>query len=274
MIWSILDIWEDKMHKMFISFILVCTLAIPAYSQETTEENEETTEVGVTTTDLRLRPNQGWIIAGQLILAPAYFLAYITVHEGSHAIATLILGWEVDRFEPYPHEVEYRDSNGDMVSDFFFGYTWFTQRTDEPWVPTHIRIAPFLTDILLFVNCDLLLQYVVDPHSDGAPFLLVGGMIAPLVDFVGGLNCMNNHCDLSEFSTATGVPRGVLMIIGYSLALTAFWRCLHQFRRIFLEPRLVQERRREREHQQSRVAISISPLLSDEMSGLGIFGAF
>ncbi|MBU0625536.1 hypothetical protein KKF05_04300 [Patescibacteria group bacterium] len=268
------------MLRLALICLLVLAWTTPALAEEVDNHSIETTttdpsiddEVGLTTTDLHLRPHQGWTIAGQLILAPAYFMAYITVHEGSHALAALILGCEIVGFEPYPHTVEYRNAEGEIVSDFIMGYTWYNRPASEPWMAAHISIAPYLTDILIFVNCDLLLQYVVDPHSDGAPFLLAGGMITPLVNFVAGLNCMGDNCDLTNFSTVTGVPRGVIMIVGYALAFTALWRCLHQFRRIFLEPRAVRDRRREQENRGR--AISISPLGGDELIGVGVSGVF
>lgn len=280
------------MLRLVLSCLLVLTWVMPALAEETANHPPETIaadsavddddnddEVGLTTTDLRLRPNQGWTIAGQLILAPAYFMAYITVHEGSHALAVLILGGEVVGFEPYPHTVEYRNDEGELVSNFFIGYTWYRYPASEPWMSAHISIAPYLTDILIFVSCDLLLQYVIDPHSGGAPFLLAGGMITPLVNFVAGLNCMGDDCDLTNFSTVTGIPRGVIMMVGYALAFTALWRCLHQFRRIFLEPRSARERRLTADHSsprrnRHRRAVSVSPLLGGELTGVGISGIF
>jgi hypothetical protein len=253
------------MARLMIAFALVTTWPVMVSAQE--EPTEEA--VGATTTDLVLRPEQGPRIAAQLFLAPLYFMAYITAHEGSHALMSLAIGRKVTGFWPYPHYAAIGYQNGKTKTGFFFGRTSYNYAANErPWQAALVSAAPYMFDLLLFTASDLLLQYAVDPHSAGAPFLLAVGMITPLVNFVAGLNCMDESCDMSRVARDSGIPRGVLMAAGYGLAFTALWRCLHQFRRIFLEQRSVARRRRQ------TAAITIQPMTSYGAAGLGLNSVF
>lgn len=216
---------------------------------------------------MRMRSNQQRRLLGQLFMAPLYFMGYIVVHEGSHALAAQSFGWGIERFEPYPHTVIRPDGE----RDFLFGCVRYRNTPDDVSRSqlALVSVAPYITDTVLFTTADLLLSYAVDPHSAVAPFLFVGGMVTPLVNFVTGLNCMDEHCDISRFSEWSGIPRGAVMMIGYSMAFVALWRCIRQFRRIFMEPRTEPHAARER----NRYRVSAAPLLGG-VGGVGLSGTF
>jgi len=254
------------MFRTILSVCVVLTLATPAFAQEESSRTDD--EVRMLTTDLQMRPRQQQRLLGQLFMFPVYFMGWITVHEGSHALVGLAVGREIVGFEPYPHRITVTRDDEDR-EEFVWGCIWSVgPENEDPWRQALFSIAPAITDLLIFTAADLTLQYGVNPHSTGAPFLLGGGMVTPLVDFIAGLNCMHDDCDWSKFSEHGGIPRGALMMLGYGLAFTAIWRCLHHFRRIFMEPRSAAERRdRQR-------TISIAPITGREMSGLGLNGRF
>ncbi len=260
------------MYRAALCIIMIFAIATPAYSQETRDEQDD--EIGIATTDLQLREGQQQRILGQLFIAPIYFMGYITVHEGSHALWGMAFGLEIERFQPYPHyEMRDIDDDEDGYVDrqervFYWGSVRYENIPDDfsRVRGALINIAPYLTDVIWFGAADLLLQYVVDPHSFVAPFLLVGGMVTPLVNFITGLNCMNQTCDMSRFSEHSGLPRGAVMMIGYSLAAIAVWRIMHHFRRIFMEirPRSINR----------DLALSVAPITDSEQFGLDVSGSF
>jgi len=253
------------MYKIALCTTVMLAIATPAYSQDSDERTDD--ELGITTTDLRLREGQQQRLLGQLFMSPVYFLLWDAIHEGSHALMGVALGREIVRFRPFPHNENWTDDKGEEQSRFYFGSVSFWVSNDEdPWRAALISIAPIITDVLVFTASDLALQYGVDQHSVAAPFLLGGGMVAPMIDMMVSLNCMSNTCDLSRFSEASGIPRSAIMVVGYAMMFTALWRCLHQFRRLFMEHRPKPNRR--------SLAVSVALLQDSEYVGAGINGVF
>ncbi|MFH1046889.1 MAG: hypothetical protein V1738_01180 [Patescibacteria group bacterium] len=265
------------MRTKLLGVLIACTIlmmaGIASAEQTSIDDNPSTAR-------MRLRPNQQTRLLLQLFMAPVYFMAYSSVHEGSHALAGISFGHEVSRFEPYPHRVRLDvDTDGDGLGDaetvnFMFGFIEFEESTREPSqaMIAVTMLAPSLTDFVLFSTADLLLQYVVDPHSAGAPFLLFGGMVAPLVDFFTNMTCLSDRCDLSKFAESSGVPQGVVRLVGFSLAFVAAWRIMHQFRRVFMDvvPRTDEDSR----PRQSNRSISFAPLLGEDVVGVGASAIF
>jgi hypothetical protein len=250
----------------FVLFLLTVTLSAPAFAQE----EDDNRIVSATDTNLRLRPNQQQRLLGQLFMAPVYFFTQITVHEGSHALMAEAMGYNVIDFRPYPHIATFSrtitNDSGERVrvteSELVFGSMAYVSPSGvyDDTRRSLISIAPSLMDILLFTTADLLLTYVVDPHSAGAPFMLFGLMVTPLVDFVTGMNCTSPACDISRFTDRSGIPRGATMMVGYTMIFVAVWRCLHHFRRLFMERRPERESRR-------RIGIIVSPAFNENSTG-------
>ncbi len=257
-----------------LAMLLVVAVPDVAHAQVIRERFvEDDAEGGPNLPRMRFRADQQRRFMGQVMMAPVYFLTHVTVHEGGHALAALSYGLEVDRFEPYPHRVSVAEDTNDYGCrsvanrhDFVWGYMHIRFNDEEPSRAqlAMISITPYLIDLVLFTTSDLLLQYVVDPTSAGAPFLLVGGMIAPFVDFAVGMSCFHEGCDISNFSEQSGIPQSVVGLVGYMMVATAFWRIIHQFRRVFMEQRSAESSR----------AISVTPVANRDSVGVGVAAMF
>lgn len=86
-------------------------------------------------------PSDRAIVIAGVALAPPTYLLGVTLHEGSHAIAGLLVGAKLQRFHVFPPG---RDPNG----NFRFGWTYVTGlRTNRDRVAFYL--APKLTDAIL-----------------------------------------------------------------------------------------------------------------------------
>lgn len=263
-----------------VSFLLCLMVlgAVPNYAQaqgireDFDSMNEE--ERDASSVRYRFRGEQQERFLAQLFMVPVYYLGYTAVHEGGHALAALSYGLEVDRFEPYPHRVALADDEDDYGCrssvnsryEFTWGYTGIRFGDEQPSQGqlAMVSITPYLTDIVLFTTSDLLLQYVVDPTSIGAPFLLVGGMITPLVDFTVGMSCFHEGCDMHNFSEQAGISQAVVGVVGFMMVSIAIWRVIHQFRRVFME----------RRPNESQRVVSVMPIADRERLGLSLSAIF
>jgi hypothetical protein len=176
-------------------------------------------------TQLRLKPNAKWHILGHSLALPAYFFLQTTIHEGSHGLAATLAGAEVTEFKPYPHMIGDNFVFGSMASSS--GLT----DSQEAW----LLAAPYLADVTIFTATDLALTHLVDSDSAAAPFLLVGGMVAPLVDFLWGVNGPSEHNDTTRLGKIIGMPKWSIMLIGDAMAAVAVWHILHHGLNIFAE---------------------------------------
>lgn len=168
-------------------------------------------------TGLRLKPNAKWHILGHSLGLPLYFVVQTSLHESSHALAGTAAGGTVTDFRPYPHM---EDQN------FVFGSTNIEGKFSDAQVGL-ILAAPVMTDVLMFTASDLLLTYAIDDDSAVAPFVLVGGMVAPLVDFLWNVNGTSQYNDTTRWTKLAGLPRWSTMLMGDALAAVAVWRILH-----------------------------------------------
>jgi hypothetical protein len=267
----------------FVPFIVICALTFGATAYGQPAEQAEVAEAERPNShrfsmldwseDIQLRPNQGWNLGGQALMAPVYFFAGILLHESSHALMGMACGFTVDRFYPYPVIVPIQQTAEDEPENrFYLGFTVFEPRPSEEVRNAQIAltaIAPFITDTLLFMTGDILLEHAVDPHSIGAPFLLVGMMMVPLADFIIGLFTVNEGGDLRQFSDASGIPVGISAGIGWMAAVVGLWRVAHQFRRVFMEP--VNESSGDGSNES---AVSVLPILHEDVVGIGVIGSF
>jgi len=207
--------------------------------------------------ELHLKPKAKWHLLGHSLAIPAYFLLQTTIHESSHALAAVGAGTTVTDFRPYPHM-----SRGNFV----FGEMATKDRLSDTGEGL-LLAAPLMTDMVMFTASDLLLTYAMNDDSAAAPFLLMGGMIVPLVDFLVNVNGPSNYNDTSRWTKMAGLPRWSTALMGDALAAVAVWRVLHQGYRIFFE------------HETSTASynqsgLSMSPLLIGDSPGLSFSGSF
>ncbi|MFC1638696.1 hypothetical protein ACFL26_00295 [Patescibacteria group bacterium] len=266
------------MRLLAATAALTFLLAVPEYASaqmmmRDTVHSEPSGERQRSTHRWRLRTDNPRRFMGQLYMTPLYLMAYMSVSRGTEALAGVSFGWDVDGFEPYPHRVSRTvDTDGDGEGDwepdptFRWGYVGFGANDDASRAQIAVvNLTPFLTDISLFVLSDLLLQYAVDPRGEAAPFLLFGGMVTPLVNFIAGISCMDDGCDLVDFAEAGNIPHSVAVMFGYLMAATAIWRVVHQFQRVFME-RVPREPRRR--------AVAVSPFAGEGSAGLAVAATF
>lgn len=144
----------------------------------------------------------------------------VNLHEGSHALAAMSLGYHVDTYKPWPHFVDI-DGQSHLVGGEF------AIREDDAAIPradyAWISIAPFVTDLLLFLASDLALE-AVPADSYGAPFLAFGGMMFPLPDFAAGILFRTSETDIMKFHQSSGVPSWVSFLVGGALIVVGSWR--------------------------------------------------
>ncbi len=209
---------------LFTALLALC-IALPAAAEEPAAADPAASGSAGTGRGLRLKPNAKWHLLGHSLGLPAYFILQCSLHEGSHAFAATTLGLEVTDFRPYPHM---------LGENFVFG-SMGAKGTYTPKGEAWLVIAPAVTDITLFTASDLMLTYAVNDDSPAAPFLLAGGMVAPLVDFLVGINGQSAFNDTSRFAKLTGMPKWSIMLIGDAMAAVAVWRILHHGYYIFFE---------------------------------------
>ncbi len=179
---------------------------------------------------LHLKPNAKWHILGHSLGAPVYLLFMTSVHESGHAAIGAAAGLEVVSFKPYPHM---EDLGGGR--QFVWGSTMMRGEITpkrEAWM----LAGPSILDFTMFATSDLLLTYGVSSDSVAAPFILTGGMICPLVDFLWNVNGPSATNDTTRLGKIIGMPKWSIMLIGDALAAVAVWRILHHGRNIFFEP--------------------------------------
>jgi len=171
----------------------------------------------------RPKSDNATLIAEHALAFPAYFFMHSSIHELSHSIVVSWEGAQVTEIKPYPHTL-----NGHFV----FGSMSYSGRlTDrqEAWM----LAAPSLTDVAIFTASDLALDWLVAEDSMSAPFLLAAGMVAPLADFLVGVNGRSDFNDTTRLGKLIGVPKWSIMVAGDAMAVIAVWRILHHARNIF-----------------------------------------
>ncbi|KPJ85774.1 hypothetical protein AMJ57_01895 [Parcubacteria bacterium SG8_24] len=169
-----------------------------------------------------------WHLAG----APAYFFLSLNFHEGSHALAGMALGYEVEAYKPYPHFAKLDDGSEQFVG----GAVHLKDPIDSAHL-AFISIAPMLTDILVFTAADLSLSYI-ETDSHAVPFILNAGMLYVWADFVGGLiSIFFDHGDLKRFGDESGVPPALTFGVGCALAYVGFVRILDRQKQFILGTR-------------------------------------
>jgi len=146
----------------------------------------------------------------------------ITVHETSHLLIAVGLGWDVTGFYPYPHAIN---------DKLYFGRTTFDSNTTGPGSSILFNTAPLLIDTTIFVLSDISLSFFsIEERSPVNAFILAIGMLAPLVDattnyFLGS--------DQRKSRLMLHNQQWTLNVVGAILILVGTWRIVHHLRRNF-----------------------------------------
>lgn len=168
------------------------------------------------TYDLGMR--DGMPFSGILLYAPMAFQAQTLIHEGSHAVAGLGMGYGVDKFVPYPHYDE----------KFRFGYI----STEEEIVSERDEIiflsAPSIMDFVMFATADILLEKVIEPRSTWGRLLYLFGIVAPYVDF--SFNFMFGS-DWNRIRKISGDKVWIPMVIGTTALGVGLYRLVYRTRK-------------------------------------------
>lgn len=184
-----------------------------------------------------LRSKRLWHLAG----LPAWFFAWTSVHEGSHALMAKAYGYEVIGFYPYPVQYE---------GKYYYGLTAFNKCTEGHTITygdgqtasceengggAVIAIAPYLTDIAVFGTADLLLSTgAVDPDSVGGGLLYAGAMLIPWIDFTWNMNIPGN-LDRELFQQETGMSRKSVVLLSEVVSAVGVWRLYVNGKRVFYD---------------------------------------
>jgi hypothetical protein len=247
------------MKSKTVLFTLLAVMSV-GNSASAAEDDAAPVDKNETKRGPRFKRGAKWTLLGHGLGIPAYLLWMTTAHEGGHALAAEISGIKVTAFKPYPH-----------FEDFSLGrrFVWgnmATERVGTPKQEALILAAPQITDIVFFTAADLTLTYGLDSDSAAAPFVMMGGMICPLVDFLVNVNGPSAANDSTRWGQLVGMPKWSIMLIGDALAAVAVWRILHHGRAILFDKDSATE--------SPAPAITVTPTFSPDFAGLALAGRF
>ena len=154
---------------------------------------------------------------GHVMAAPLYYLMQANIHEMSHALTATLYDAEIYSYKPYPHVRNNKK--------FYFASCYANLEDLNDSQKIHFETAPLMADIIIFTISDITLSNM-DRNSDGAPFFLFGGLIAPTVDFAVNTLFPTND-SFNTLSRVSGVPRVVYGLISGMLSGLAVYRIVH-----------------------------------------------
>jgi hypothetical protein len=129
-----------------------------------------------TSTTARAEPSDRTLIYVGLAMAPPTYVAGVTLHEGTHAIAAKLVGADVDELHLFPPGID------PHTHTFRFGWTYvhgLSSRTDRIW----FYIAPKLVDATLLGGFAALVFTDAWPHHRYGQLALTVGATGLWVDF-------------------------------------------------------------------------------------------
>lgn len=151
--------------------VLACTLAARAATAE---------------------PSNTTLIAIGIGAAPVDYIAGVTLHEGSHALAAKLVGADVDELHVFPPGTDPR------AHKFRFGWTYvhgLRSRGDRAF----FYIAPKLTDTLLLGGLSAIIATSAWPQNRYAQLAITVGATGLWVDFAKDLPLLSPLNDVSQF---------------------------------------------------------------------------
>lgn len=193
--------------------------------------------------DYELRPGVGRYFMG----TPLYMFASLNLHEGSHAITALALGYDVESYRPWPHVAQI-----DGKKEFVGGAVRLRGKV-VPADEAKIAIAPVVADAAVFFAADLALVWI-DHGSAGAPVLLLACMLWPWSNFLSNTLIHVPGSDILKYHKATGSPEWKSYVLGGALTAVMAWRLAERSRDVLLV-------RREDDQRKSSAFSSPQPLM-------------
>lgn len=193
-----------------------------------------------------------------LPLLPAYFFFEVFLHESSHALSGLALGGELYTFHPYPGYV-----NQDGGRGLMFGYVQILWQEDD--IPNNRQLAmhclaPYLTDMILFISSDLMLNYSSSVRESFiGPVLYLAGMVFPAIYTIFNLFGTSEHTDFAMAANFLGERRELFYTVGTMLACIALWRIVQTGIRVLTVEEGARDGQRERRRNRRRINYQIVP---------------
>ena len=158
-----------------------------------------------------------WKLVGQAVLLPWYAYQELVLHEVGHLVAGEIAGIQVVSFKPWPCYTN--------KGRFVFGQVHPTTHREgraDGWN----AVGPLVVDVVLFGASDLLLNTAVDRRGPVAPFLLVGGMVMPLIDWVVFAHAGDYYADVKIMERHLRLDPKATVLAMDLLALVGLYRVI------------------------------------------------
>jgi|GEM_PF-3314955 len=269
------------MMRISVVSVLCIALTLPLTSDASRERGRPDSSGPDTPPETEVRDDIWWHLAA----VPAYAFLQLNLHEGSHALTGLALGYSVNEYRPYPHMITYREKVTETVCTptatdggsgcvektgyvtrerFAFGSVDLRGSGDD-WQKGLIYAAPVMTDVLLFTSADLTLTFI-DRRSWAAPILYFAGMVAPWMDFtynvVIGRSAQN---DVSRWTSLAGADTDLIRFFGTCVAMAGLVRLILRGYDVFLIPA---------EGPTDGPTLTVMPMSGPGMAGLALGGSF
>ena len=156
-------------------------------------------------------PSNSTLFYVGLGMAPPTYLAGVSLHEGSHAIAAKLVGADVEELHLFPPGID------PHVHKFRFGWTYvrgLRTRGDHAF----FYIAPKITDTILLGGFTAVL-FAAWPHNRYGQLALTVGATGLWVDFAKDVVLFSDTNDVSQYERVTCMRgwRRVVNRIGYGL---------------------------------------------------------
>lgn len=181
-----------------------------------------------------LSKNRLWYVAG----LPLYIItAGIFVHEGSHALATMLdSDFELIGFRPYPHRLDDRGWVGGSIEVRCKTLDERTFRCADRTGLGVIASAPYITDLALFTASDFLLSTgAVNPDSGAGLALYLFGMGASWYDFARNLIWAIEGSDPDQMARNFDIPLWSVVATASAVSAVGAWRLWVNGQRVFFD---------------------------------------
>jgi hypothetical protein len=157
-------------------------------------------------------PSNGTLVAVGVGLAPPMYLAGVSLHEGSHALAAKLVGADVEELHLFPPGID------PHVHKFRFGWTYvhgLHSRADHAF----FYIAPKITDTILLGGFTALILTSAWPSNRYGQLALTVVGTGLWVDFAKDVVLFGPTNDVSQYERVTCMRgwRRVVNRIGYGL---------------------------------------------------------
>jgi hypothetical protein len=135
-------------------------------------------------------PSDRTLLYVGLAMAPPTYLAGVSLHEGSHALAAVVVGAEVDELHLFPPGVD------PSVHKFRFGWT-YVHGLQTRGERVFFYIAPKITDVALLGGFAALVLTDAWPHNRYGQLALTVGATGLWIDFAKDVVLFSPYNDVS-----------------------------------------------------------------------------